>query len=164
MAAIQQQVQNKPIQKQYIRSLKEICLLDYPEKLPNLDAQIKGYLGESTNMLMVYTGLLGLVAIVSRYEFEVEKTREELYRIIAETFPRLGGLVNEMIGQMDNEDALYMLHMVCKVFYKSNQIMVAPLLMEPGVIDPWYQFFKSILDMPISDELTTKVDNRMAIQ
>ena len=120
MAAVQQQVQNKPIQKQYIRSLKEICLLDYPEKLPQLDGQIKQYLSDNSNMLMVYTGMLGLVAIVSRYEFEVDTPREQLYRIIADTFPRLGSLVNDMIGQMENEDALYMLHLVCKIFYKSN--------------------------------------------
>ena len=36
MAALFQQISNKPIQKQYIRSLKEICIHDYPEKCPNL--------------------------------------------------------------------------------------------------------------------------------
>lgn len=65
-----------------------------------------------------------------------------------------------MIGNVENEDALHMLHMVCKVFYKANHIMLAPQLMEPGVIDPWFQFFKSILDMPVPDHLLTKLDKR----
>ena len=82
MQAIAQQVQNKPIQKQYLRSLKEICLMDYPEKFPNLEGQIKQYLETQGNMLMVYTGMLGLVALVQRYESEVDEEREPLFRII----------------------------------------------------------------------------------
>jgi len=44
MGAVKEQVQNKPIMKQYIRSLKMICVHDYPAKLPNLFQQIMGYL------------------------------------------------------------------------------------------------------------------------
>lgn len=36
MGAIFEQIQNKPITKQFIRSLKMICNHDYPEKLPNI--------------------------------------------------------------------------------------------------------------------------------
>jgi 2-keto-3-deoxy-L-rhamnonate aldolase RhmA len=44
MGAIFAQVANKPIQKQYIRSLKMICVHDYPDKLPNLFNQCLEFL------------------------------------------------------------------------------------------------------------------------
>jgi len=40
MGALLQQIQNKPIVKQFLRSLKIICVQDYPQKLPNLLSQI----------------------------------------------------------------------------------------------------------------------------
>lgn len=32
--------------------------------------------------------------------------------------------------------------------------------MEPGVIDPWLEFFKNILDMPIPENLTSSTEDR----
>jgi len=36
------------------------------------------------------------------------------------SFDKLGALVNQMVGNIENVDALYMMHLVCKVFYVSN--------------------------------------------
>ena len=66
-------------------------------------------------------------------------------------------LVNEMINKVVSEmgddsekfDALYMLHLICKVFYVSNQLQICPYLMEENTLDPWVQFFKTILDLPV---------------
>jgi len=48
---------------------------------------------------------------------------------------------------MDNHDSLQLLHLVCKVFYVSNQLQVCPWLMEGDNLDPWMGLFKTILDM-----------------
>lgn len=119
MEALLEQVSNKPIIKQYIRSMKMICIQDYPDKLPNLVGQILGYL-KTHNQLAIYAGLQGLFALASRFEFEMEEEREPLFEIIKQSFDILGSLVNDMLANMENTDALYMMHLVCKVFYVSN--------------------------------------------
>lgn len=58
-----------------------------------------------------------------------------------------------MINNKENDDALYMLHLICKVFYVSNQMQMCPYLMEGNNLDPWIMFFKTILDMETPPEL-----------
>jgi hypothetical protein len=65
---------------------------------------------------------LGLFALAARYEFEFDEDRYPLHEIIKESFAILGSLINEMINNRENTDALYMLHLICKVFYVSNQL------------------------------------------
>jgi hypothetical protein len=74
------------------------------------------------NQLAVYAGLLGLLALTSRYEFELDKDREPLQEIVQQSFSALGGLVNDIASNLTNDDALYMLNIICKIFYVSNQL------------------------------------------
>jgi hypothetical protein len=119
MAAVKEQVSKKLIMKQFSRSLKMICVHDYPAKLPNLLDQILGYLTVN-DQVSVYAGLQGLFALAARYEFELDEERLDLHSIIQKSFSVLGNLVNDMINNKENNDALYMLHLICKVFYVSN--------------------------------------------
>lgn len=96
-----------------------ICIHDYPDKLPNLFPQCLDLL-KKNEMLSVYAGLLGLFALAARYEFELDADRVPLHQIIEQSFSVLGTLVNDMINNKENDDALYMLHLICKVFYVSN--------------------------------------------
>lgn len=98
-----------------------ICIQDYPEKLPDILPQILDLLGREEEKA-IYAGLQGLFALCSRYEFELDEQREPLYDIVKQTFEKIGLLVNGMMGHMEKEDALYMLHLICKVFYVSNQL------------------------------------------
>lgn len=153
MRAVFEQVTNKPIIKQYTRSLKKICERDFPQSLPNLFGQIMGYLNEQ-NQQSIYAGLLGLQTLASRYEFELDEEREPLFEIIRSSFERLGLLVNDMINHQDNIDALHMMHLVCKVFYTCNQLQMCPYLMESNHLNPWMQFFKTIIDLPLPEALS----------
>jgi hypothetical protein len=58
--------------------------------------------------------------LAARFEFELDEDREPLHQIIKDSFSVLGLLVNDMITNKENLDALYMLHLICKVFYVSN--------------------------------------------
>jgi len=78
-----------------------------------------GYLQEK-NPLSVFAGLQGLFALAARFEFELDEDRLPLHQIIHDSFSVLGQLVNDMINNKENDDALYMLHLICKVFYVSN--------------------------------------------
>lgn len=144
--------------KQYIRSLKMICVHDYPDKLPNLFGQILELLTVN-DQISVYAGLQGLFALAARYEFELDEDRLALHEIIQKSFSVLGALVNDMINNKENNDALYMLHLICKVFYVSNQLQMCPYLMEGDNLDPWIQFFKTIMDMPCPPELCSPTED-----
>jgi hypothetical protein len=112
----------------------------------------------------VYAGLQGLFALAARYEFEMDEDRLPLHTIIQESFSVLGSLVNDMINNKENTDALYMLHLVCKVFYVGNQLQISPYLMEGDNLDPWILFFKTILDMECPIDLRTPTDDQDEIQ
>jgi importin-7 len=120
MNAIMQQIGNRKIMKQYIRSLKMICVHDYPDKLPNLFSQIMAHLNNTSSRESVYAGLQGLFALAARFEFELDEDRVPLHQIIKESFSVLGALVSQMMQHKDDSDALHMLHLICKVFYVSN--------------------------------------------
>ena len=89
------------------------------------------------DQVSVYAGLQGLFALAARYEFELDEDRHALHDIIQQSFSVLGALVNDMINNKENNDALYMLHLICKVFYVGNQLQMCPYLMEGGNLDPW---------------------------
>ena len=69
-----------------------------------------------------------------------------------------------MINNKENNDALYMLHLICKVFYVSNQLQMCPYLMENNNLDPWIQFFKTIMDMPCPPELCSPTEDQFEIE
>ena len=77
-----------------------------------------------------------------------------MYEIVKKTFDVIGLLVNDMMANKDNQDALFMLHLICKVFYTSNQLQMTTYLMENDQLQPWFQFFKEILDMPCPSDLS----------
>ena len=69
-----------------------------------------------------------------------------------------------MINHKENSDALYMLHLICKVFYASNHLQMTPFLMQENNLDPWIQFFKTILDMECPANLSAPTQDTIEIQ
>ena len=53
--------------------------------------------------------------------------------------------------------------MISKIFYVANQIRMCPFLMVEGAIDPWIQFFKTILDRPVPSEFDSFDENMETI-
>lgn len=94
-----------------------------------------------------------------RYEFELDEDREPLYEIVKGSFEKLGFLVNDMVNNITNVDALHMIHMVCKIFYSANQLLLCPSLMEGDNLNPWLLFFKTLMDMQLQPDQTTKTDD-----
>jgi len=119
---------------------------DYPEKWTSLlTKDIPTYLN-SNNEKGIYTGLLALFALVKKYEFELEDDRIPLQTIQQECFGILGNLINHLIGNLENETALNILYLVCKIFYVSNQLVISQFLTQNGTIHPWIIFFKQLMD------------------
>jgi hypothetical protein len=137
---------NKVVIKQYTRCITTMARFDYPERWPTLlTADIPNALN-SKNEKGIYTGLLALLGLVKKYEYEMDEDREPLNQILSNSFGILGDLINMLIDHTQNEIALSILHLICKVFYVSNQLLLAPSLTQPGALDPWMGFFKKLLD------------------
>ena len=61
-----------------------------------------------------------------------------------------------------NSDVLQMLRVIAKIFYKSNQYLSCPYLMVDNNLEPWIQFFKTMLDMPPPGQECVKTDDYQA--
>lgn len=92
---------NKAIEKQYVRCITTIARFDYPERWPNILAEIVTYLSTNEEK-SVMTGLQGLLGLVKKYEYELQNEREPLYGVIQNTFGLLGNLVNQTLGVENN--------------------------------------------------------------
>lgn len=116
------------------------------------------------NQLAVYAGLLGLLALTSRYEFELDQDREPLQEIVQSSFSVLGGLVNDIASNLTNDDALYMLNLICKIFYVSNQLQMSRYLLNKLNIEPWILLFKTILNMDAKPEHSLPTTNTLEVE
>ena len=97
--------------------------------------------------------------MTKKYEFELESEREPLYEITGQCYTILGGLVDKLIGHTENEIALEILHLIVKIFFTCNQLVISPSLKAPGAIDPWMILLKNLLDRPIPKELTEMTED-----
>ena len=116
------------------------------------------------NQLAVYAGLLGLLALTSRYEFELDQDREPLQEIVQSSFSVLGGLVNDIASNLTNDDALHMLNLICKIFYVSNQLQMTRYLLNKLNIEPWILLFKTILNMDAKPEHSLPTTNTLEVE
>jgi hypothetical protein len=60
-----------------------------------------------------------------------------------------------------SESALYMVYLIVKILYSSNQYQLCPQLMHQGALDPWVMFLKAVLDrqVPLDCEMFNTEDN-----
>lgn len=117
----------------------------------------------SQNEKGTLTGLLTLFGLVKKYEFEMDKDREPLYEIWNQVIGILGNLVNQVMGSLEDETALQILHLIGKVFFASNQLQILPFLAEGDNLVPWMQFFKQILDLAVPAELSSITEDKDVI-
>ena len=102
-------------------------------------------------------------SLCKKYEYEMDESRAPLFDILGQTFDMLGGLVNQVIN-VESDFALEVLYLVCKIFYTSNQLYLCPFMTENHCLDPWIQFFKSVMDRPAPPELESFIEEMHAIE
>ena len=121
--------------------------------------------GQQGDDKAIITGLLGLKGLVKKYEYEMEEEREPLYYIVEQTFGVLGGIVNQVIS-VEAEAAYEVLYLIAKIFYLSNQLYITPFLAQnSGVnLDPWIQFFKTLMDRPVPAALESLTEDMDEIE
>ena len=107
----------------------------------------------------VAAGLEGLYAMCSKYEFKLYEMRGPLDDIVLRSYPVLGLLINDMMNNSGNEDALRILHLISKIFYRCNQyIMCHCFYANTTMLEPWISFFKTVLELPVPPELAAPTE------
>lgn len=97
-----------------------IAINDYPQKWSQvISHEIPRFLN-SNDEKGIYTGLLALLGVVKKYEFQLDDDRTPLLNIQRDVFGIMGNLINQLINNLENEIALRILHLICKIFYVSN--------------------------------------------
>jgi len=81
--------ENRLIQKQYIRSIIQICRHDYPEKWPSLLEDISNAL-QSGNEKGILTGCVALFCLAKKYEYEMEESRDIMLSFMQPIIGTLG--------------------------------------------------------------------------
>jgi len=136
---------------QYKRCIAKMALFDYPHSWPNLLQEANHFLSQQDEK-SVLSGLTALYCLVKKYEFELDEDRQPLNDIVMHSIGLLGDLINQVVN-VESEGSLQMLHLICKIFYTANQLRMCPFLLEGHNLDPWIQFFKTLLDRPLPPEL-----------
>ena len=101
--------ESNPIKKQYVRSIITICRFDYPEKWPTLLNDISNAL-QSGNEKGILTGCVTLFCLAKKYEYELDEERAPILNIMEQVSPTLGSIIETYMAQLDNENALAILH------------------------------------------------------
>jgi len=86
-----------------------MCQWDYPDRWPTVLTDISNAL-LSGNDQGILTGCITLFCLVKKYEYEFQKDREPLFKIMMQVTATLGQIVEQYLTQLDNEVALAILH------------------------------------------------------
>ena len=64
-----------------------------------------------------------------------------------------------MMPNKENSDVLYILYLISKIFFECGQLELSLYLMQERVLEPWINFFKTILDMEVPEHLSNAVED-----
>ncbi|GER26335.1 ARM repeat superfamily protein [Striga asiatica] len=129
--------------------LKTIIHADYPEQWPSLLHWVKHNLQDQ----QVYGALFVLRIISRKYEFKSDDERLPVDHIVAETFPPLLNIFNQLV-QIANPpiEVADLIKLICKIFWSSIYLEVPKQLFDPNVFNAWMVLFLNILEKPVPVE------------
>ncbi len=67
---------------------------DYPLKWPSITDQILGFLTSETGIKETTTGLVGLLVLCKKYEYEMAEEKEQLDEAMKKTIGVIGEIIN----------------------------------------------------------------------
>jgi hypothetical protein len=89
---------------------------------------------------------------VIRFEYELNDSRAPLYEIILEIFPTIFQLSETLLKEIDKEQAVLMLHLICKLFFVGNKHDLCPFFMIGNNLNRWLGLFLQIMEIPSPPE------------
>ncbi|KAG0768001.1 hypothetical protein G6F57_006285 [Rhizopus arrhizus] len=147
------------VQVQLTSTLNTILTNDFPEKWPNFVSEIEKFL-TSSDVRLVYVGLLALREVVKVYQWRTGSRREPFRQLIKLTFPAIQTIASNLIGS-DSIEAAEMLKLSLKIYHSGIQIELPKCLQDPASLVPWGTLFLQLIEKKIPNQaLPADADER----
>ncbi|KAF7728772.1 hypothetical protein EC973_005610 [Apophysomyces ossiformis] len=139
------------VKVQLTSTLNTILSNDFPEQWPNFVNEVQNFLS-SSDVRLVYVGLLALREVVKVYRWKSMERRDPLKEIIKLTFPGIQSICANLINN-DSIEAAEMLKLALKIYYSGTQMELPKCLQDPSSLVPWGTLFLQLVDKPIPMEV-----------
>ncbi|KAG7344305.1 Importin-beta N-terminal domain containing protein [Nitzschia inconspicua] len=139
-------------------TLHTIVIHDFPENWPDLIPTLLQMIQHGANdpnqALRVHNALLALRKVCKRYEYKSKEQRGPLNEIVAQAFPLLLPLAQQLSQPDQNTlEAAMMLKQILKIFWSSTQFYLpggdgtnpSPALTNPQSMQPWLDILQQAL-------------------
>ncbi|KNC79578.1 hypothetical protein SARC_08026 [Sphaeroforma arctica JP610] len=130
---------------------------DYPERMPNVVAQI-GQRMQSQDMNVVVGSLFCFLEISKRYEYKTANEREHFDSLIPDAFAFLLQIGNHVVA-MDTLEKALILKLVLKIFYNAIHYTLPTQIQDQAMLTPWMTLIGQVVstDVPeMEDPITGK--------
>lgn len=160
----------KSIRDLLAETLHTICIHDFPESWPSLIPELLKTIQQKDQPLCVHNALVALRKVCKRYEYKSRELRGPLNEIVAQSFPLLLPLAQELV-QDTHVEAAMMLKQILKVFWSSTQFYLpggsdpnqpSPALQHPESMQPWFDVINVSLSKPLPEGQPTTLEERNA--
>ncbi|KAI8376325.1 armadillo-type protein [Radiomyces spectabilis] len=138
------------VKVQLTSCLNTILSNDFPDQWPNFVKELETFL-TSSDVRLVYVGLLALREVVKVYQWKSMERREPLQHIIQLTFPAIQSICNNLVTS-DSLEAAEMLKLALKIYHSGIQVELPKCLQDPSSLVPWGTLFLQLVDKRIPME------------
>ncbi|KAI9022225.1 armadillo-type protein [Phycomyces nitens] len=138
------------VKVQLTSTLNTILSNDFPEEWPEFVNELQHFLS-SSDVRLVYVGLLALREVIKVFEWKSMERREPLKEIIKLTFPGVQAIGSNLLGN-DSLEAAEMLKLVLKIYHGAIRAELPKCLQDPASLVSWGTLFLQLVDkqIPIS--------------
>lgn len=158
----------KSIRDLLAETLQTIVIHDFPEKWPTLIPSLLTTIQTSgNNGLRVHNALLAVRKVAKRYEYKSKEQRGPLNDIVAQAFPLLLPLGQQLSDPNQHSlEAAMMLKQILKIFWSSTQFYLpgsetpgadsatSSILGRPEQLQPWFDILTAALKKPLPEAST----------
>ncbi|KAI7906287.1 armadillo-type protein [Cokeromyces recurvatus] len=139
------------VQVQLTSTLNTILTNDFPDNWPNFISELERLL-TSTDVRLIYVGLLALREVVRVYQWRTGSKREPFRQLVKLTFPVIQTIASGLINN-DSIEAAEILKLALKIYHAGIQAELPKSLQDPNSLVPWGTLFLQLIEKKIPNEV-----------
>ncbi|CEP15700.1 hypothetical protein [Parasitella parasitica] len=147
------------VKVQLTSTLNTILTNDYPDNWPNFVSELERLL-TSTDVRLIYVGLLALLIYLSFHRWRTGTKREPFRQLIKLTFPAIQTIASGLVSS-DTAEAAEMLKLTLKIYHAGIQVELPKSLQDSNSLVPWGTLFLQLVEKKIPNKaLPADADER----
>jgi hypothetical protein len=157
----------KSIQDLLAETINHIAINDFPDKWPTLLPKLQQNIQHTdpSKILHIHNALVALRKVCKRYEYKAREERGPLGVIVAQFFPILLPLAQNLSGPDQHSiEAALTLKLILKIFYSCTQFFIPNTtgdasvisLSNPPSMQPWFDVLEKALAKPLLNQPESK--------